>query len=132
MLMIKKYLDLRGLVSMKKSDGILIFVIVIIGFLSLFFLNCGNNVNKAVVYYNDEIILKVELNKRKEYVVKGELGDLVIETDIGKIRVKEEVSPRHLCSLQGWVSNSYTPIICLPNKIVIKMDNSSLVDTVVR
>ena len=117
---------------MKKSDYILISIIILICIIMIFSLKKTSKSNVALIYYNDEVILKVNLDKKKEYVVKGYLGNVVIETDINKIRVKEETSKRHLCSYQGWVSNSYTPIICLPNKIVIKIENESDIDTVVR
>ena len=117
---------------MKKSDYILILIIILICIIMLFSLKKASKADVALIYYNDEVILKVNLDKKKEYVVKGYLGNVVIETDINKIRVKEETSKRHLCSYQGWVSNSYTSIICLPNKIVIKIENESDIDTVVR
>lgn len=117
---------------MNKNDVILITIIIIICLIMLSFMTNSNSNQSAVIYYNDEIILEVPLNKKEEYQVNGYLGVLLVETDINKVRVKKETSPKHLCSLQGWVDNSYTPIICLPNRIVIKIKNSdNNIDTVV-
>lgn len=118
---------------MKKSDIILIISLLIISLIGIIFINTSSKDSKtAYVYYDNQEILKIPLNIKKTYTVKGYLDDVVIETDIGKIRVKQETSPRHLCQKWGWISNEYTPIICLPNKIVIKIKtNESKIDTVV-
>ena len=89
------------------------------------------NGNTAFVYYEDKIILTIDLNINKEYVVQGLLGDVVIEVKDKNIRVKEESSPKHLCSLQGYTDSSSKPIICLPNKIVIKVGGGDDIDGVV-
>lgn len=129
-----KYLDQMDFMIMKKSDKILITIVIIVSLITIIILKITKtDSNSAIVYYNDLPILNINLNEKKEYTVKGDLGDIIIETGIGKIRVKKENSPKHLCSKQGWVSNNYTPIICLPNKIVIKINNKKdNVDTVVR
>ena len=117
---------------MNKKDVLLIFVVLIISLLFIFKPNNNNNNNNkyALVYYEDKVILKVKLDKHQKYSVKGYLGDVIIETDIGKVRVSEETSKYHLCSKQGYVSNN-VPIVCLPNKIIIKIEEESELDAVV-
>lgn len=114
---------------MNKKDVLLIFVVLIISLLFIFKPNNNNN-KYALVYYEDKVILKVKLDKHQKYSVKGYLGDVIIETDIGKVRVSEETSKYHLCSKQGYVSNN-VPIVCLPNKIIIKIEEESELDAVV-
>lgn len=112
---------------MNKKDVLLIFVVLII---SLLFIFKPNNNKYALVYYEDKVILKVKLDKHEKYRVKGYLGEVIIETDIDKVRVSEETSKYHLCSKQGYVSNN-VPIVCLPNKIIIKIEEESELDAVV-
>jgi hypothetical protein len=59
-------------------------------------------------------------------VVDGALGDVFIEVEGGRFRVEKETSPYHLCSIQGWVQYANIPIVCLPNKIVIIIQNGTL------
>ena len=47
------------------------------------------------------------------------LGDMIIEIKSKKVRVSKEESPKNYCSKQGWVSSVATPIVCLPNSVVI-------------
>ena len=71
----------------------------------------------------------------KTYVVQGSLGDVDIEVKDQKVRVEKENSPYHLCSIQGWVSDANTPIVCLPNNIVVVIetkDSQDDLDTVIQ
>ena len=80
----------------------------------------------AVVYSYDKEILRIDLKVNKTYTVKGALGDVTIEVVGGKIRVEKETSPYHLCSIQGWVQYANIPIVCLPNHIVIIIENGKV------
>ena len=65
--------------------------------------------------------------------VKGYNGNVIIKTKKGSIKVSDEKSPLHLCSKQGWISNTYEIIVCLPNKIVIKLQtDNEKIDTIVK
>ena len=122
---------------MHKNDMILIVIILIIA-LIIFIVpkinsNQGNKI--ANVYYENKLIKTIDLssNLKQEYNIKGYNGDIVIETKDNMIRVKTENSPLHLCSKQGWVENSHEVIVCLPNRIIIKIeDNEEMYDAVVR
>ena len=52
----------------------------------------------------------------------------------GRVRVEKENSPHHYCSIQGYVSDPSTPIICLPNEVVVTIEGSeeSTVDTAIQ
>lgn len=118
---------------MNKSDYILISFLVVIIIVLFYFSKTDNSlVNNALVYYDNDLILKIDLNtKFKEYKVKGYNGDVYIKAGEGKIKVLEEKSPLHLCSKQGYISKSYETIVCLPNKIVIKLESNDDLDVTV-
>lgn len=112
---------------MNKNDiKLIIIVLIIIISLFLIYLLNTNKANKAYVYYENELILTIDLNNDKTYEVDGELGKVKIEVLNRQIRVVEENSPRHLCSKQGFISNSGQSIICLPNKIIIELPNNEI------
>ena len=85
----------------------------------------------AKVYYEDKLILTIDLNINKEYQVDGELGDVILEVKDKQIRVKEENSKYHICSKEGFIGDSSRTLICLPNKIIIKIEGESSIDGVV-
>lgn len=121
---------------MNKNDiklVLILLLIVIISFVSLYFLKNDNKKN-ALVYYEDEMILKIDLSLKGEhtYTVDGYNGDIIIKTKDNKIKVESENSPNHICSNQGWVEETYEVLVCLPNKVVIKIEDNEEIDTVVK
>ena len=121
---------------MNKNDVkliIIVFIMSIVG-LGLVFMLKNNNPKAALVYYENNLVLKIDLSLTgvHEYKVNGYNGDVVIKTRDGKIKVEEEDSPLHICSRQGWIDEAYEVIVCLPNKIVIKIEDEKEIDTVVK
>lgn len=123
---------------MNKSDLKLIIIVLVVAIIILFMIALSNDTNnkKAVVYYDNEIVKEINLTikERKEYIVKGYNGDVKIITEDGKIKVDTENSPLHLCSKQGFIDKTYESIVCLPNKIIIKIvsDTNDDYDTIIR
>ena len=119
--------------KINKNDILLIFITLIISLLFILInkLNSKNG-NIAKVYYDSNLIKTIDLSIDKEYIVKGYNGDILIKVKDNKIKVVEEKSPKHLCSKQGYIYKSYETIVCLPNKIVIEIDNDKKIDTVVK
>ncbi|HHW69384.1 MAG TPA: NusG domain II-containing protein [Tenericutes bacterium] len=126
---------------MNKNDKKISIIFLLIAIIGLIFIyvnkNKENNYEKyALVYYNNDLILKIDLNSKeeKEYKVKGHNGEVIIKSAYGKVKVEKENSPLHLCSKQGYITSTYETIVCLPNKIVIKIDkkNKDDIDTMVR
>lgn len=118
--------------SDKKLLSIALLIVIVL-FGVLFFTSSKDNKN-ALVYYEDQLLLTIDLSKEGNnyYEVDGALGKVKLETHNGKIRVIEENSPNHLCSKQGFIQESYQVLICLPNKVVVKIEAHNEIDTVVK
>jgi hypothetical protein len=96
---------------------------------------------KAIVYYHDNPILEIYLEDGSYliidednvisideenfiYTVSGSDGNVVvIEYKDYRVRVIDEVSPLHICQVQGWSSSPLRPITCLPNNLVIIIED---------
>ena len=120
---------------MNKKDFIVIGIILFLSIAGVIFLNLTANSNDlmAKVYYENDLLIEIDLSINDTYIVEGKLGEVVIEVKDNKIAVIKETSPNHICSKQGFVSSSLTPIICLPNKIIINLvSNETNLDAVVR
>lgn len=123
------------LVSMNKQDIILVTtILLIVGFIFIVFkITEKDNISNALVYYEDDLVLTIDLTlDEQEYIVEGENGPVTITAGNGKVKVEDEDSPLHLCSKQGYISKSYESIVCLPNKIVIKLEDDSSLDAIVK
>lgn len=123
---------------MNKNDLKLIIIILAIAIITFFMIAIiDKESNKqALVYYDNNLVLTIDLNNKEqtEYIVEGYNGPVKIVADNGKVKVEEEDSPLHLCSKQGFIEKSYETIVCLPNKIVIKISDKEQnnLDTVLR
>lgn len=111
----KKYTKIR-------NDIILIAIIlVIVGALFLvYFLNRSNG-KRALIYHDSELILEVDLNTDREYIVKGDISSMIIVVNDGGIFVKESGCPNQTCVNEGSIMYSNEVIACLPNHIYIKI-----------
>ena len=102
----------------------IIFILLIVVLSNIITGNVTGDYKYVVVSINGEERFKynldedrtIELDKDKYETL---LGDMVIEIKDGKVRVSKEESPKNYCSKQGWVSSVATPIVCLPNSVVI-------------
>lgn len=111
---------------MNKNDIKLIVIVLMVIIILFSFSLFRKKANIANVYFENELLLEIDLSVDKTYEVDGENGKVVIEVLNNQIRVVEENSPYHLCSKQGFISKSGESIVCLPNKIIIELPNDEL------
>lgn len=111
----------------RRNDIILVIIVILVACISLLCMKLLNKQQQliAYVYYKDELVHVIHLYELNEeivvYTIEGENGEVVIEAKHNAIRVEKENSPYHLCSKQGFSSSTSEPIICLPNKVYIKL-----------
>lgn len=112
---------------MNRTDKVFIVVLVLLsvalyGTIRTMVISSTSDMKIAVVTYRDKEVLRIDMSKDGIYTVDGTLGDVVIEVENNRIRVKEEISPYNICSIQGWVEYVRVPIVCLPNHIMILIE----------
>lgn len=88
----------------------------------------------ACIYQDNMLIKSVDLsNVTEDYdfeVTSGNHTNIIrIEKD--RICVKSANCPDQVCTKQGYISDGIVPIVCLPNKLVIKIESKSELDTMV-
>ncbi len=81
----------------------------------------------AVVEVMGKEVLRLSLDPQIEprQVTLGiEKGKAVFDVGHGRIRLlplETKICPKHLCSRTGWIENPWEIIVCLPNKIVVRI-----------
>lgn len=86
-------------------------------------------------YGADEVYIMVDgeeyetipLNKEKEdnyREIKGVNGDTIIEIKQGQVRAVQSACPDKICIHYGWISKPGQMIVCLPNRVVVKIISS--------
>lgn len=101
-----------------------IFVLGIASYLAFRFTSKSSNLT-AYVYYQNDLVLTIDLSVLPEeittYEVEGYNGNITIAAKHNAVAVIKENSPYHLCSQQGFISSTNQSLICLPNKVYIKL-----------
>lgn len=80
----------------------------------------------ANIYQNGACVHSVDISGvREPYTLQleGAVSNTV-EVDAGRIRVVSATCPDQICVRQGWISNGVAPIVCLPNNVVIQIENA--------
>ena len=81
----------------------------------------------ANIYLDGECIRSIDLNAVTEpeiFTVEGPIGTNTIQVEPGRIRVSNAECPDQVCVHMGWLtSEGGMPIVCLPNKLVISLDD---------
>ncbi len=114
----------------KTKTWITIFAILLLifGALSFWVTQRRADGNIANVYVDGKCVRSVDLSKVTEsfdFTVETKTGTNVIRVEPGRIRVKEADCPDLVCVHQGWVSDSANPIVCLPHRLVIKIEKET-------
>ena len=93
------------------------------------FISNASSPSKIVGIYKDgSLVEKIDLNSvtgEREITLSGDFGDNVILVSNGRIEMKSADCPDKICVEHGELKVSSSPIVCLPNKVVIKFENST-------
>lgn len=116
------------IMTMKKSSNIfwiLIFIVVIIlsAFAYLFIQNKSENGNTAEIYVDGELINTISLDEDAVFTVKSENGSNKVQIRDGKISIISSTCKNKVCISHGEIHNSTAPLVCIPNKLVIRVES---------
>ena len=124
--------DLR--LSFRKGDliAIALVVFIAIGTVVAFLPTeaAGEN-GIAQIYMDSALIRELPLDMDTSLVIEGDyLNTVTVES--GKIRISESSCPGGDCVHSGAIASPGRSIVCLPNRVEIRVSGASDVDFVVR
>ena len=110
---------------MKTSTWIIIFAaaVLICGAVYIIMPFFGGEGHTAQVYQDGELLYTIDLDKVEEsYEITLESGESTntVLVERGRISICRSDCPDKTCVNHGPLEEGGTPIICLPNKVVIK------------
>jgi hypothetical protein len=114
---------------MKKFEKILILVILLISVVSMGIIKFKSSSEKSniVIQVDNKVEKKIPFNrlenKTYDFTFNNHIG--TIEVKDGKVRMLEmskDICPNAICSDTGWIETTFQSIVCLPNKIVVKIE----------
>ena len=112
-------------IKIKIGDIIFIAILIIIICLSLIpIFSDSQSVEDSTVYIEIDGVkyAEVPLDSNEEIVIEN-VGTVII--DGMQVRIENTTCKDKLCERMGNISKSYQSIICLPNKVIIKIISNS-------
>jgi hypothetical protein len=104
------------------GDKILVVLILVIGIGGLFAINWFKQPGERVVIeVNGQEVQRLDLDRSQEIVVKGPIGETRIKIDRGAVQVLASDCSEKICVLTGKIRHAGEMIVCVPNKVVVKV-----------
>jgi hypothetical protein len=118
---------------MKKGDKITAIVIACIIVISSIGVFAYMNIVKgshhvAEIKQDGKVIRTIDLDKidtAEEIKITYKDGYNIIRIEKGRIRIVDADCPDKLCVKTGWITESGQSVICLPHKLIIKIQGGS-------
>ena len=113
-------------IKISKREIIIISIILIISLLGYVFVNTREQGSIAIIEVSQKLYGSYDLSIDQNIAVNDSEGLVLIKCEIKdkKIYVVSSTCPDKICINQGTIGSSGQTIVCLPNKIVIKVINS--------
>ncbi len=116
---------------MKKHDAI--FLCLILGIACAFFLYQRFAVKPdpacvVVVECDGSVSERYPLSEDREVVLSSDLGSNTLTIRDGKASVTEADCPDRICMKQGMIDKNGQSIICLPHRLVIRIESGEEAD----
>lgn len=108
---------------MKKKDFILIFVIILIAVVS-FGINHFTNAKSGKqieIYVDNELYKTYDIDDEDEIKIESEEGYNVVKIHNHGAQITEASCPDKVCIHEGFITKPSESIVCLPNKVHIKI-----------
>lgn len=102
----------------KKGDIVIALVVVVLVILTLVFA-LSKDVGEAQIYIDGELKYRLDLSTDERLEILD--GKMIIVVEDGKIFVESSDCKEQLCVHSSGISNDGGMIVCLPNKVVIKV-----------
>lgn len=123
----------KSKLTFRKGDLLaIVFVLVLAAAVALFFVpNRGTTENAMVQIFRDgKLMQELSLEGDQSILITGEYENTVVIRD-GRACIAQSTCPGEDCVHSGWISSPGRSVVCLPNRVEIRITGSSDVDFVV-
>lgn len=113
-----------------RNDIILIIVLSVFSALfTIYLFTVTQHGNKVLVYVDGQLTGEYPLDTDTEVTIMGyNGGNNVMSISNGRVRMSEASCPDRLCIHQGSISRAGQSIVCLPNRVILRIDGKETLD----
>ena len=123
----------KSRLTFRKGDLLaIVLVLLLAAAVALLFLpHHGTAENTMVQIFQDgKLVQELSLQSDQSILITGEYENTVVIRD-GKAAIAQSNCPGEDCVHSGWISSPGRSVVCLPNRVEIRITGSSEVDFVV-
>ncbi|WP_250673112.1 NusG domain II-containing protein [Paraclostridium ghonii] len=108
---------------MKKNDFFLLLsILIIIGmWMGFNFLKGLDEGEKIIIYLDNKVYKEVSIDDTEEIIIKTDSGFNKIKIHDRGVEVIDASCPDKVCVKTGFIDKSNKNIVCIPNKVSIKI-----------
>ena len=117
-----------------KADLFAIAIVAVIAIFAsiVFWAGVGSENGSVVNIYQEGVLIReISLETDTEIVIAGDYENVVTIKD-GKAAITKSDCPGTDCVHSGWIHEAGRSIVCLPNRVELRIEGASEVDFVVR
>lgn len=115
---------------MKTRNWILLFVLIALACIAALLLIGRTPAARAEIYSDGQLVRTISLSQDGEYRIDSARGWNVVVVENGAIRVTSASCSNQDCVHRG-AANGGAPIVCLPNRLVIRFTGEADYDALV-
>ncbi len=104
---------------------IIVLCVIFFSLLGILLVSRASGGDVACIYSNGELVRTIDLKAENEMtftISSANGGYNVISVKNGSISVTDADCPDKICVYTGAVSDGVQPIVCMPNKLVIRIE----------
>ncbi len=116
---------------MRILDGVLLVLLVALTVISPRFINAGLS-GEMLLVKTPDLERQISLKEEGQHVIEGPLGNAILVIRDGKASLKNAPCPLKICESMGPIENAGEIILCIPNRISIKVSGGEGMDAVTR
>ena len=120
--------------SFCKADILAIALVAVVAILVsiTFWTSVGSEEGSVLnIYQEGTLVREIPLEVDTEFVIEGDYENVITVKD-GKAAITKSDCPGTDCVHSGWIRDAGRSIVCLPNRVEIRVEGASEVDFVVR
>jgi len=117
--------------KIKAGDIVLVLLVVSAAIASMVLVSrasAGERGSLAIIEVNGKEVRRLELSDKQGYrtlTVQGTLGDSTVAVENGKVWMAKSACRDRLCVGMGRIDSTGQSIVCLPNRVVIRITDGA-------
>lgn len=107
----------------RKADVILLIILVIVGLVCTVIVSTsGSEGDSVVIEQNGDLFATYSLNEDRTVTVEGAKTTNIVKISNGEVIMSESTCKNQVCVRHSAISRSGESIICLPNRVVVRIE----------